>query len=250
MASLARSFAHAALGGFFLGAIALVACSGSSTPPIPSTEVGDGTSGTPQPPSGTSGVVCQPCATPPPAPGCTGTPPCGCGPYVCPDAGPDGSRGDTPCVWSQDGNSCGAGMYCFAPGCASGVCRPIAKEQPSITAPVCGCNGVTFLNAELAANRGMSVRGDGECKGVQAATCGGFGGIQCPLDATCSYLAQNELECNIVDASGTCWVLPPVCPLTGNLKPYRKCAAEDDCADQCALIRQGARYYRATGTCF
>ena len=35
---------------------------------------------------GTGGIICPPCV-PPPSNACRGTGPCGCGPYVCPDAG-------------------------------------------------------------------------------------------------------------------------------------------------------------------
>jgi hypothetical protein len=40
-------------------------------------------------------VICPPCAAPP-DPSCKGTGPCGCGPYICPDAGKDSGSGP-PC---------------------------------------------------------------------------------------------------------------------------------------------------------
>ena len=49
------------------------------------------------------GMICPPCA-PPPSPDCVGTGICGCGPYVCPDAGAMCGGGL--------GGSCGRGLEC------------------------------------------------------------------------------------------------------------------------------------------
>ncbi|HKQ68211.1 MAG TPA: hypothetical protein VJT73_02680 [Polyangiaceae bacterium] len=70
--------------------------------------------------SGGGGTACPPCAAPP-DPACNGQGICGCGPYVCPDAGKDAAKD----VFGEAGPSCGvvtcqAGQVCCNP--LRGIC--------------------------------------------------------------------------------------------------------------------------------
>lgn len=73
---------------------------------------------------------------------------------------PEGTR--SPCA--EDGD-CFPEEYCAGPGCSGGPggCVSPSGECGSELAPVCGCDGVTYLNAECAAGEGVRVRSDGEC---------------------------------------------------------------------------------------
>ncbi|MEM9191380.1 MAG: hypothetical protein AAGF12_19570 [Myxococcota bacterium] len=76
--------------------------------------------------------------------------------------------GDVGCSVGEDGGSgvgCGAGEYCQRDGCAiAGTCLPIPDGCGTL-APVCGCDGVTYLNSCEAATVGTSLASTGECAG-------------------------------------------------------------------------------------
>lgn len=66
---------------------------------------------------------------------------------------------------------CAEGMYCAFPSDANcgaddasaGTCKPLASDCPDEFQPVCGCNGVNYLNACDAEANGVSVRKAGSC---------------------------------------------------------------------------------------
>lgn len=115
----------------------------------------------------------------------------------------------TPCLYSTE---CAPGVeYCARAHCEDikGVCatRPgmAAAESCSVAAdPVCGCDGVTYVNACIAAVQGENVDTQGVCalaKGV----------VDCSTDADC---ADPNLFCNHVlgcDGTGTCSIKPTEC---------------------------------------
>jgi hypothetical protein len=91
-----------------------------------------------------------------------------------PDGGPEEDGGtDAGGVDSGPGctlgDSCGAGRYCDVPGCTGeGTCTMLPTECPPVLAPVCGCDGVTYLSACGASEVGQSVRSDGDCDETDA----------------------------------------------------------------------------------
>jgi hypothetical protein len=50
--------------------------------------------------------------------------------------------------------------------------------------PVCGCDGMTYSNACMAAAAGVSVESREKCSGGQQ-TCGGIAGIMCAKGMLC-----------------------------------------------------------------
>ena len=243
---------------FAVGGALVVACSGSSDVNIPQASSSSGTSGTSgtsgssgssgsSGTSGTSGIVCAPCEVPPPSPACTGTGPCGCAPYTCPDGGNDpkdaGSDAPSGCTWSAVVNPCGAGKYCaVGKDCGQGVCLPLGEKETTNRSPVCGCDGVTYWNESVAAKNGMSIQKTGACA-ADGKTCGGLaGGTGCPNGSKCNYRVANEAGCKQSDKTGTCWMIPSTCPAVVIGSKAQACDSPV-CADECSLIDNGAPWF-------
>lgn len=144
-----------------------------------------------------------------------------------------------PCVVAQ--NSCGAGNYCDAPNCVDGTCAPLGTTEEPIKTPVCGCDGNTYWNAELAAKKGMSVAATGECAAPDF--CGGFTSQKCDPGATCNYHVANIGECNIADNGGVCWVIPDTCPMVAGFGPNTRACGSLSCTDECNLIKLQTPWY-------
>jgi hypothetical protein len=70
-----------------------------------------------------------------------------------------------PCI---DDNNCIVGVeYCYADGCdGPGGCIgiPGTGDCTGELAPVCGCNGKSYVNANCAATEGTRVAHAGECE--------------------------------------------------------------------------------------
>src|SRR5687768_8248515 len=77
------------------------------------------------------------------------------------DAGIDTPDAGSGCVWSVLVHPCGFGRYCQAPGCGTGTCAAVETSPKTARAVVCGCDGLTYWNASLAAQRGVPVRATG-----------------------------------------------------------------------------------------
>jgi hypothetical protein len=123
-------------------------------------------------------------------------------------AAPCGGTGPGPCAIG-DATGCGPDAYCAAPlGLCSGTgqCAPKPKLCNKMLQPVCGCNGVTYSNACLAANAGVVVAQDGSCGG------GSSGGCDVALQTGCAadeFCKAADTSCG---GSGTCALKPMVCP--------------------------------------
>lgn len=216
----------------------LGSCSGSSSSEIPqggsTTSSSSSSSGASNSSSGASGGECPPCEAPP-SPDCKGTGPCGCGPYVCPDA----STGDCQVAAT---NACGPNQYCKSSDCVKGVCAPTPTTETQERAPACGCDGVTYWNESVAAKNGMSVVGKGACTSPNAKTCRAMGGT-CPNGSRCNLRLPDKTGCPSLNPSGTCWQLPAECAKIAVGATTRACGSLT-CTDECSLIKLMTPYYQ------
>ena len=156
-------------------------------------------------------------------------------------AGSSGSGGGGPvCHWKIN-DPCGAGMFCQADGCGDGTCQPVGTTEDQTRQPVCGCDGVTYWNASVAAKHGMPAQSLGECS--PAKTCGGFANQQCPAGASCNYRQADKTGCGIADGSGTCWTVPSVCVPMAGIGPQTRGCGSASCTDECDLIKLQTLWY-------
>jgi hypothetical protein len=123
------------------------------------------------------------------------------------------------------GQTCDEGSFCEFPigvcpgGETPGLCQDIPIICPLIYAPVCGCDGVTYENACLAASAEISIAHNGECDGGPIELCGGFAGLECSNPDDFCLLPDGS--CNVADEHGTCLTLPDECP--ENFQPVCGC---------------------------
>jgi hypothetical protein len=129
------------------------------------------------------------------------------------------------------GKQCDAGEYCNFPiatmcgsGDQTGTCEAKPQGCTKEYAPVCGCDGMTCGNGCMAAQAGVSVASQGECKTDPTGdVCGGKTGATCSATEYCLY--PPDADCGRFDATGTCvdWpkggacdaVYDPVCGCDG-----------------------------------
>ena len=138
------------------------------------------------------------------------------------------------CRWGVAG-ACPTGQYCNALGCESGTCMPLPAAG-STKNPVCGCDGLIYWNASVAAHRGMSVKTTGEC--APARTCQGIASLECPGNvAVCNMKVLGAPSCIGVDLGGSCWVLPTSCPNDPGIGPRTRACGATGCKSECELIR-------------
>jgi hypothetical protein len=133
---------------------------------------------------------------------------------------------------------CNAGEFCNAPGCISGFCEPLPLGTLSNARdPQCGCDRVTYWNADIAAAFGASIAFAGEC--IATVECGGVNQVRCPGQTLCNLRQFSQSECSIGTPVGTCWGLPASCPLTAPTGLFAHSCALNNCSDDCTLIRGG-----------
>ena len=106
-----------------------------------------------------------------------------------------------------------------APACRTGANCELDGATPCSTesAPVCGADGTTYLNACVARESGTTVASEGAC--VIASTCGGFVGESCGEGEFCDYGAAER--CGSGDQIGACRAIPAAC--TGEVDPVCGC---------------------------
>ncbi len=160
---------------------------------------------------------------------------------------PDGSAGG--CNSNAD---CNNTQYCLFPVGANG-CAKVGKcvaKPTNVTstqqAAVCGCDGVTYWNAQLAAFRGVTVLAPEACAVASAGTelCGG--NTKCPNDTRCAMARGSIGQCQNNQIPGTCWALPDTCP-DANGGKFRQCGTVT-CTNLCQAIKAEKPFYQ-DGTC-
>jgi hypothetical protein len=114
-----------------------------------------------------------------------------------------------PCDGDED---CGDNQFCQRTGDACdddsvGACADIPATCPTTVNPVCGCDGVSYINECEANAAGVNIASAGECPDSGLA-CGGAAGTTCPADQFCMRATGSCSE----DIEGVCTVLPGVCP--------------------------------------
>jgi len=111
------------------------------------------------------------------------------------------------------GATCATGEVCLRPDgeCAAdaeGVCHSTPVVCPAVIIPVCGCDGVTYDNACVAAGAGVTVATDGECEEPEVpVACDGASGGTCAEGEFCKHA---DGAC-AATAEGTCTALPLAC---------------------------------------
>lgn len=162
-----------------------------------------------------------------------------------PGAGGAGGAGSA-CQLS-DANTCGDGFYCNAPDCQTGTCEPTPKNDDEARAPVCGCDGVNYWNANTAAAHGTPVAATGEC--AQPTTCAPSDAMPCPSTRHfCAQLVASQANCALDpnNAPGECWGMPEACPPVVST-PWRPCnntTTLEPCAGECEAIKAKRKHYQ------
>lgn len=164
--------------------------------------------------------------------------------------GDDGGAGSVRCSQPRD---CPDGSYCELATCgaSSGTCQLFPAMCPGDSAPVCGCDGLTYFNDCLRKSRGVGSSTPGPCLLADATTCGGPAQRACPSNAVCAILLGPG-PCP-PDAEGACWVLPSACPMPpdGGIGPrgpdrWSSCqTGGTGCLDLCSALRTGGSYQRS-----
>lgn len=153
--------------------------------------------------------------------------------------GGGGAAPGSPCNWGDD---CGLGLFCDAPGCGAGMCalRPIPAAVHGDPMPVCGCDGVTYWNPDVAAYDGVATMAQGVC--AAGMVCGK--GMPCKGGLRCNTPVADASQCG-AKSMGTCWGVPISCPVMG---AGAKACTNQQCATICELIQSQNPYFD-DGTC-
>ena len=116
----------------------------------------------------------------------------------------DGACDATACL--TDGG-CGKGEVCDVQGCLEGAGHCAAKPEVCTgqIAPVCGCNGQSYVNDCLRLEAGVAKDHDGNCEGKDK-VCGPIPGGGCPDGEVCDLLSCGD------GALGSCQPQPGSCP--------------------------------------
>jgi len=142
-----------------------------------------------------------------------------------------------PCVVGVGG--CDVGYYCESAACGAGACVP--KPPPGIQsqakAVVCGCDGVTYWNAEVATAFGASVKAMGECAPADSVPCNPQ--TPCASGLSCNRKVTGAGMCGPT-ATGFCWGLPLSCALDG---PQGKGCTGGLCYPECSLVQSQNPWY-------
>jgi hypothetical protein len=113
-------------------------------------------------------------------------------------------------------SACQTGEFCNFPvesQCGSadqtGTCSKVPDVCDNVSAPVCGCDNVTYSNSCVANIKGVSVLHDGVCDPPSGTPCGGLQGLACAKGEYCKYAITDN--CGASDQMGTCATMPLGC---------------------------------------
>jgi hypothetical protein len=118
---------------------------------------------------------------------------------------------------------------------------PLGTTEEATRAPVCGCDGVTYWNATVAASHGMPLQATGVCQPEK--TCGGIANLKCPMGASCNRHVADALACGASDSAGTCWAAPAACTTMVGFGPQTRACGSPSCAGECDLIKTEQPWY-------
>jgi hypothetical protein len=155
----------------------------------------------------------------------------------------DGGQEHT-CAADDD---CHGDDFCSRDSCddVTGHCERRPNFCDATTAPVCGCDGISYWNDCIRMQQGITAATPGECL-VNALACTGPG--TCPHFASCARVFSSDKACS-PDASGACWQLPPACPPPG-VRRYVRCGDTTSCDAACEAFRSEQPYQRLdSATC-
>jgi hypothetical protein len=172
------------------------------------------------------------------------------------DGDGDGDASERTCSRDDD---CRDGEYCEKSECDAprGRCASSAAFCGADAQPVCGCDGLTYLNECLRVQHGVNLASNGPCRD-RATSCGGRDeSDECRepaycvrwFDSSCSFDGPGggfgggpgEFE-----GPGQCWIVPAQCdsaPQGGDR--YRVCeSGPGECLDLCNAIISGRPFAR------
>jgi hypothetical protein len=147
------------------------------------------------------------------------------------------------------GLRCETGEYCDFPPeahCGRADAMGTCAAQPAVCTrefrPVCGCDGITYGNACMAAGAGVSVEHLGACAS-SGEVCGGLLGIGCADDQFCDFAAGDG--CDVADGQGVCTDVPDAC--TEQFDPV--CGCDGVTYGNACLAAASGASIRARGAC-
>jgi hypothetical protein len=113
-----------------------------------------------------------------------------------------------------------------------GLCAPRPHHCPSVSDPVCGCDGKTYTNVCEAVHAGTAIEHRGACAPTGVPVCGGAAGMACAGSAVC---ADDPSDSCTPGAGRNC---PGVCQCNDN-PPCPRGEHFDTTATVCACVPDG-----------
>ena len=163
--------------------------------------------------------------------------------------------GDSVCHGNAD---CPDTFFCQTQTCdhgAPGVCIVKQPVCDSALKLVCGCDHLTYWNACLAEQYGVTVISEGACS-TGARTCHGNNDCASMSGATCAHLLPPGVGCGTSADQGTCWVTPQDCSMTGDTRQWQSCPPPGSggglgpCTSTCGAVKVGHPFVQAdSATC-
>ena len=146
----------------------------------------------------------------------------------------------------SDTDPCSGNSYCDRPSCdaPAGVCKTV--QVCGGVAPVCGCDGITYLNDCTRQLAGVSLMYDNSCQQGSALTC--HGNDDC-RGGTCIFFSDPGCRRTF----GTCWALGPLnstsdCPAQPGFQRWDTCGGLS-CLDTCHALLSNQPIHPSDAPC-